>query len=104
MQVGREVHSRREDAFVFLPLTFAEELFPPFSQKMEFRMIIRQNLNLFALFVKFIADHRIDGRQVVVEGGRRTVAFSISTAPPTNLRMFIPATAIGNKPTGVSTE
>ena len=32
------------------------------------------------------------------------VFFSIDTAPATNSRMLIPATAMGSKPTGVRTE
>ncbi|OAV72509.1 hypothetical protein Barb7_03091 [Bacteroidales bacterium Barb7] len=38
------------------------------------------------------------------KGMSAAVAFSIETAPFTSSRMLMPATAMGSRPTGVSTE
>ncbi len=85
--------------------TFAKKLFPPFIEIGEGRFIVGQNFNgLPPLAVQNIAQCRVLIGRVAVKFSS-AIPFPGFSSPPRSIwAMSIPATAMGSRPTGVSTE
>lgn len=104
VQVCREVYCCREDTFVVFSFRFSVKLLPPFTHVVQFRTEVYKNFYLLSTFIQFIAGSGIDCCGIFRKRNLGSTSLSISAAPATSFSMSNPATAIGSKPTGVSTE
>ena len=87
-----------------LYLRFTVKLFPPFAYVVQFGVEVYKDFNLLAVLVEFIAGGCIDSCRVFSERNILSASFSMAAAPATSFSMSKPATAMGSRPTGVSTE
>ena len=59
MEIGGEVDGSGEYPLLVLTLTFAKELFPPFTEVLQGRLIVDQYLDRFPLSVEDVAQGSI---------------------------------------------
>ncbi len=67
VQVGGQIHACREDTFLILALGLAVKLFPPLGNIVCAGLVVRQNLNHFALSQQDIAQRRVFHSIVLLE-------------------------------------
>ena len=65
MEVGREVHTCREDTLLVLAFALAVELLPPFRNKVKLRLVVYENFNLLTRSIQRITCGSIDSTRIL---------------------------------------
>ena len=103
MQVGGKNHAGGENALLVLALALAEKLLVPFVHHRERRLVAGQQLHRFALAVQDIARRGI-AVALILPRCTRPAPRGLWPRPAIRASMSQPATAMGRRPTAVSTE